>query len=84
MHAKVELTGLFAEKELKVADLIDFQVGDIIPIEMPEQVTLMAEDMPILRGMYGEHDGKVAIKIETILELIDQAEAPIPSLHEND
>ena len=84
MHAKVELTGLFAEKELKVSDLINFQAGDIIPIEMPEQVTLMADDMPILRGMYGEHDGNVAIKVETIIELADQVEAPIPKLGEDD
>lgn len=75
MHSKVELTGLFAEKQLKVSDLINLQSGDIIPIEMPEQVTLMAEDMPILRGKYGDHNGNVAIKIETIMELKEKADA---------
>jgi len=71
MHSRVELTGLFAEKTLKVSDLINLRAGDIISISMPEQVTLMADDMPIMRGQYGEHDGKVAIKIETALELSD-------------
>ena len=71
MHAKVELTGLFAEKTLKVSDLINLKSGDIIPIRMPEQVTLMADDMPILRGQYGEHGGKVSIKIENVLVLTD-------------
>lgn len=75
LHAKVQLTGLFAEKELKVSDLINFQAGDIIPIEMPDQVTLMADDMPIMRGQYGEHKGNVAIKIEKILELVDGSAA---------
>ena len=74
MHAKVDLTGLFAEKELKVSDLINFQSGDIIPIEMPEQVTLMADDMPIMRGKYGESSGNVAIKVENIMELKEKAE----------
>ena len=76
LHVKVELTGLFAEKELKVADLINLQAGDIIPIEMPERVTLMSQDMPILRGQYGEHMGSVAVKIEEVVELFDpEAEA---------
>jgi flagellar motor switch protein FliM len=75
MHAKVDLTGLFAEKELKVSDLINLQAGDIIPIEMPEQVTLMADDMPIMRGQYGEHTGNVAIKVENIMELIEKVES---------
>jgi flagellar motor switch protein FliM len=71
MHAKVELTGLFAEKTLKVSDLINLKSGDIVPIRMPDQVTLMADDMPILRGQYGEHGGKVSIKIENVLVLTD-------------
>ena len=76
MHSKVELTGLFAEKELKVSDLINLQSGDIIPVEMPEQVTLMADDMPVLRGKYGDHNGNVAIKIETIIELKEKIDSP--------
>lgn len=75
MHSKVELTGLFSEKELKVSDLINLQSGDIIPLEMPEQVTLMADDMPILRGQYGDHNGNVAIQIENIMELKEKADA---------
>jgi len=80
MHAKVDLTGLFAEKELKVSDLINLQSGDIIPIEMPEQVTLMAGDMPIMRGKYGESSGNVAIKVETIMVLKEKAESNVSLL----
>ena len=75
MHSKVELTGLFAEKELKVSDLIDLQAGDVIPIDMPQQIALMVEDMPILKGKYGNHNGNVAIKIESIIELKEKADA---------
>jgi flagellar motor switch protein FliM len=76
MHAKVELAALFGEKRLKVADLINFQAGDIIPIEMPEQVILLAEDMPIMRGQYGEHDGNAAVKIEDVYQIYDP-ESPV-------
>jgi flagellar motor switch protein FliM len=71
MHAKVELTAIFAEKQLKVADLINLEAGDIIPIDMPDQVMLMADDMPILRGHFGEHEGNAAIRVENVYELTD-------------
>lgn len=83
LHAKIELTVLFAEKELKVADLINLQAGDIIPIEMPEQVTLITEEMPVMRGQYGEHMGNVAIKIDNVVELLDGDDEVIKSLHDN-
>ncbi len=71
MHAKVELTALFGEKELKVSDLLDLQPGDIIPIEMPDTVTLMTGDMPVMRGEYGEYEGSLAVKIREVIELPD-------------
>ncbi len=83
MHAKVNLNGIFTEKQLKVSDLINLQTGDIIPIDMPEQVYLMTEDLPIMKGQYGEHMGNVAIKIEEIFELYDPENAMINNISEN-
>ena len=71
MHARINLSGLFIEKQLPVSDLINFKAGDIIPIDMPEQVTILAEDMPIIRGLYGEHQGNTAVKVEEIVEIYD-------------
>jgi flagellar motor switch protein FliM len=84
MHAKVELNGLFLEKELKVSDLINLQAGDIIPIDMPEQVLLMTEDMPIMKGKYGEHMGYVAIKIEDVFEIYDPEKKAMQDLKGNE
>lgn len=82
MHAKVGLTALFAEKELRVSDLINLQSGDIIPIDMPEHVLLMTDDMPIMKGHYGEHMGNSAVKIEDIFELYDPENKVIATLHD--
>lgn len=71
MHAKVNMSALFTEKELKVSDLINLQAGDIIPIDLPEQVIVMTEEMPVMRGQYGEHMGNAAIKIEDVFEIFD-------------
>ncbi len=79
MHARIDMQGLFIEKQLPVSELINFRAGDIIPIDMPEQVVLLAEDMPIIRGQYGEHQGNTAVKVEEILEIHDTENEEIKS-----
>lgn len=71
MHARINMQALFVEKQLPVSDLINFKAGDIIPIDLPEQVMILAEDMPIIRGQYGEHQGNAAVKVEGIVEIYD-------------
>ena len=77
LHAKVNIQAIFAEKELKIADLLNFQAGDIIPIDMPEQMMVLAEEMPVMRGQYGEYQGNAAVKIEEIIEIFDPENADI-------
>ncbi len=71
MHAKINMQALFIEKQVPLSDLINFRAGDIIPIDMPEQVLLLAEDMPVIRGQFGEHQGNAAIKVEDVIEIYD-------------
>jgi flagellar motor switch protein FliM len=71
MHARINMQALFVEKQLPVSDLINFRAGDIIPFDLPEQVMILAEDMPIIRGQYGEHQGNAAVKVEEIVEIYD-------------
>ena len=77
LHAKVSIQSIFTQKELKISDLINFKAGDIIPIDMPDQVMLLAENMPIMRGQYGVHKGNAAVKIEDIIEIYDPENADI-------
>ena len=71
MHARINMQALFVEKQLPVSDLINFKAGDIIPFDLPEQVMILAEDMPIIRGQYGEHQGNAAVKVEEVVEIYD-------------
>lgn len=91
MHAKVEISGLLGEKEMTFSDLVDLKEGDIIPFEMPENVLLMAEEMPIMRGNYGQHNDKSAISVTEIIKLFDMENKEITkalkgnkSMDEND
>jgi len=71
MHAKINMQALFVEKQVPLSDLINFRAGDIIPIDLPEQVMVLAEELPIIRGQFGEHQGNSAVKVEEIIEIYD-------------
>jgi flagellar motor switch protein FliM len=53
-----------AETDLSLRDIVDMKPGDIIPLEIPDLVTLCAEDVPVFRGRYGVSRGNMAVKIK--------------------
>ncbi|MFO8024573.1 flagellar motor switch protein FliM [Thiohalophilus sp.] len=61
--AEVNLTATLTEATMSLADVVKLKAGDVIPIEMPELVTVRAEDIPVFRGKYGVHHNNMAIKI---------------------
>jgi flagellar motor switch protein FliM len=77
LHAPISLKSIFVQKTMKISDLLNFKAGDIIPIEMPDQVMLLAEDLPIMHGQYGVHEGNAAVKIESIVEIYDPENSDI-------
>jgi flagellar motor switch protein FliM len=61
--AEVELESRLTETELSLRDIMNMKPGDIIPIDMPELVTLRAEGIPIFRGTLGVANDNMAIKV---------------------
>lgn len=59
----VELESTLTEVQLTVRDLLRMKPGDVIPLEMPEQVVLRAEGIPLFRGKLGVSNDNLAIKI---------------------
>ncbi|MCU7931511.1 MAG: flagellar motor switch protein FliM [Candidatus Thiodiazotropha sp. (ex Codakia rugifera)] len=63
MGAKVELCSNLTEVQMSVKQLAGLQKGDIIPIEMPEEVEVEASDVPVFTAKLGVSDGNYALKI---------------------
>jgi flagellar motor switch protein FliM len=42
---------------------MNFEKGDIIPIEMPDTVTVLIEDLPTFRAKLGKSRDNIALKI---------------------
>ncbi|TCK07074.1 flagellar motor switch protein FliM [Marinobacterium mangrovicola] len=69
MLAPLDLNLIVAEREMTLRDVIEFEAGDIIPVDMPEKLELYANGVPIYNCQLGTSRGNLAIKI---LEQIKQ------------
>ncbi|AZQ85500.1 flagellar motor switch protein FliM [Colwellia sp. Arc7-635] len=65
MDVPVELSTKFLEVELTLQKIMDFKVGDIIPIEMPDHITVLIENLPSFRAKLGRSRDNLALKIES-------------------
>ncbi|MCU7923950.1 MAG: flagellar motor switch protein FliM [Candidatus Thiodiazotropha sp. (ex Dulcina madagascariensis)] len=63
MGAKIELCSNLTEVQMSVKQLAGLKRGDIIPIEMPEEVEVEAADVPVFKARLGVSDGNYALKI---------------------
>ena len=61
--AEVEVSSTLTQVTLSMGELMDLKPGDVIPIDMPETVTVRAEGIPVFRGRLGTSNGMRAIKI---------------------
>ncbi len=67
--AEIELTSTLAEVRIRVQQLLELKPGDVIPIDFPSRVTLVAESIPVFEGRVGVSNGKRAVKITGPVQL---------------
>src|SRR5690606_23868014 len=66
-EAEVEFTCTLAELRSTVGKEVNWQAGDIIPFEMPDEVPLSIEKQPLFYGKFGASDGHAAVRIDRIV-----------------
>ena len=69
-EAEVAISCNLTEVEMPLHEVLQLKEGDILPITMPDMVTVRAEDIPVLRGKVGESRGSKAVKI---IEAVDHS-----------
>jgi len=62
-EAQLDTRAVLAQAQISLRELVRLSPGDIIPIEAPQQVTLLAGDVPLYRGRFGISQGRNALKI---------------------
>jgi len=61
--ASVNVSGVLAEKRLSVGDLLRLKIGDVIPIEMPQILSLQVEGVPVFTGRPCTSEGHCAVQV---------------------
>jgi flagellar motor switch protein FliM len=61
--AELETRAILAQAQISLRELVRLTPGDIIPIEAPQHVTLLAGEVPLYRGRFGVSQGHNALKI---------------------
>jgi flagellar motor switch protein FliM len=65
MDVDVNINTKFLEVDLPLSQVMELQAGDIIPIDMPEHITVLIEDLPSYRAKLGRSRNNIALKIES-------------------
>lgn len=66
--AEVELTAVLGHADITVDHILKMQIGDIIPIEIEDNITALVDNVPVMECKYGIFNGQYALKVEKMLE----------------
>ena len=78
MDVEVGLSTRLLDVDLTLSQVMELKAGDIIPVEMPEHITVMVEDLPTYRAKMGRSKDMVALQIS---EKIKRPESVKSELH---
>ncbi len=61
--ADMEISSTLVRTTMSLRDVVQLKEGDILPVDLPELVPLMVEEIPIFYGKFGVSNGNLAVKI---------------------
>ena len=64
-QAVIEIDSSMCHTKMTIAEVLNLTEGDVIPIDMPDVVTVRAAQIPIFRGVLGNSNGKNAVQFVT-------------------
>jgi flagellar motor switch protein FliM len=62
-ETEIEIRAVLGQARISLRELVSLAPGDIIPIEVPQDVTLYAGEVPLRHGRFGVSQGRNALKI---------------------
>jgi flagellar motor switch protein FliM len=62
-EVEIEVRAVLGQARISLRELVSLTPGDIIPIETPQDITLLAGDVPLRHGRFGVSQGRNALKI---------------------
>ena len=75
--AEVEIAAELATTRVTLGQILKMKAGDIIPVNIPENIMAKVDDIPLMECRYGQQGGQYALKIERFVTPSD----PSPEDH---
>ncbi|WP_250514232.1 flagellar motor switch protein FliM [Caballeronia sp. INDeC2] len=69
--AEVELTVDLAEIRSSFEQILNMRAGDVLPIDIPEQVVAKVDGVPVMECGYGIFNGQYALRVQKMISASD-------------
>lgn len=63
MYASIDLNCKVVERQISLRDILDLEEGDVIPVDLPEHVSVLANDRLIYSAKLGVSGDRMALEI---------------------
>ncbi|GAA3914466.1 flagellar motor switch protein FliM [Litoribacillus peritrichatus] len=63
LNLTATLTGSVCKRQMTLGEIVEWKVGDIIPVEMPEHITMSANSVPTFDCQLGASAERLAVKV---------------------
>jgi flagellar motor switch protein FliM len=70
--ADVELTAHFLSIESTIGQLLKLQVGDVLPVEIPETIVAQVNGVPVMECGYGTSNSHYALRVQKMINHQDR------------
>ncbi|MGE7959238.1 flagellar motor switch protein FliM [Pseudomonas sp. NPDC089530] len=68
LDVDVPLSATVARRQLRLRDILHMQPGDVIPVELPEDMIMRANGVPAFKVKLGSHKGNLALQVVEPIE----------------
>lgn len=68
LDVSVPLTAVVARRQLRLRDILHMQPGDVIPVDLPEELIMRANGVPSFKVKLGSHKGHLALQVVEPIE----------------
>ncbi|MDH5553218.1 MAG: FliM/FliN family flagellar motor switch protein, partial [Nitrosomonas sp.] len=65
--AEVELVANLGQAKVTFEQILSMQVGDVIPVDIPETVTAQVDNVPVMECRYGIINGQYALRVNSMI-----------------
>ncbi len=65
--AEVQIVAQLGTGSISLGQILKLQVGDIIPINLPEKIVANVDSVPLMECRYGQQNGQYALKVERFI-----------------